>query len=339
MSAIRRIVGSALALLACALPAAEPTTPAPTPTASPTPAAAPRSGLRIHDPTAPFFAEGAWWIFGTGTRVLAARSDDLVSWKKLAPVLTEPPAWARDIAPGNEKAFYWAPDIVRLGDRWALYYSVSEFGKNTSAIALVTSPSLDPAAPDHAWTDQGIVIRSGEGSPFNAIDPSLLHDRDGRLWMAFGSFWHGLFLVELDPATGLRREPNAAPVHLAHGDEVEAPTLYRRGEYYYLFFNEGLCCRGKDSTYRVRVGRSRSVAGPYLDDAGRDLRDPVAGRLVIGTEGDFIGPGHFSVFKRDDADWASMHFYDGARNGAPTLALRRVGWTDDGWPRVEPAAP
>lgn len=304
--------------------------------AEPTPA--PRPGLGIHDPTTPIRAEGAWWIFGTGVRVLAARSDDLVSWQKLSPALAEPSPWAADIAPGNKKHHYWAPDIVRLGDGWALYYSVSEFGKNTSAIALATSPVLDPADPRHRWTDRGVVIRSGAGDSFNAIDPSLLADSDGRLWMAFGSFWSGLFLVELDPATGLRKSPSAEPVRLTHGAEIEAPTLYRRGEYYYLFFNEGLCCKGVASTYRVRVGRARSVAGPYLDDAGRDLREEGAGRLVVGTEGDFIGPGHLSVFTRDGEDWASMHFYDGARRGAPTLALRRLSWTEDGWPVVAPAA-
>lgn len=293
-----------------------------------------RRELRIHDPSTIVRAEGAWWLFGTGNRILAATSSDLVTWKRLDPALSAPPAWAAEVAPGNTHAYYWAPDVIRVGSRWFLYYSVSEFGKNTSAIGLATSPALSPADPAHAWKDRGIVIRSGREDDFNAIDPSLLLDRDGRLWMAFGSFWAGLFVVELDPATGLRRAPTTPPVQLAWSEKIEAPTLYRRGSYYYLFLNEGLCCRGKDSTYRVLVGRSRSVTGPYLDDTGRDLRER-GGRLVLGTQGDFIGPGHATVVEDAGHQWLSVHFYDGTRNGASALALRRLAWTNDGWPRVD----
>lgn len=290
--------------------------------------------LRVHDPATIMRADGAWWLFSTGHLLQAARSTDLHRWEKLPPPLAAPPAWARDVAPENKKDYYWAPEVIRRGDRHFLYYSVSEFGKNTSAIGLATASTPDPKAPGHGWTDRGIVIRSGPADRFNAIDPSLLADRDGRLWMAFGSFWDGLFLVELDPATGLRIAPDSPLHRLAYSKEIEAATLYRRGDYYYLFFNDGLCCRGKDSTYRIRVGRSRAVTGPYLDDRGRDL---VAGggRPFLGTKGDFIGPGHAGLLTDTDGrEWVSVHFYDGARNGTPTLALRRLGWTEDGWPQV-----
>ncbi|MCU0791423.1 MAG: arabinan endo-1,5-alpha-L-arabinosidase [Opitutaceae bacterium] len=292
-----------------------------------------RRKLRIHDPST-FIrdADGTWWLFATGVKVVAARSTDLSTWTYHDPVLPVAPAWAREVAPGNKNHHYWAPDVIRVGDLYHLYYSVSEFGKNTSAIALATSRALDPSAKDYGWTDRGIVIRSGPGKDFNAIDPALLID-DGRLWMAFGSFWGGIFLVELDPATGLLRDPATPPRRVAWSREIEAPTLYRRGEYIYLFVNEGLCCRGKDSTYRVRVGRSRSITGPYLDDQGRDLLE-AGGREVIATEGDFIGPGHIGLLKDGETEWASMHFYDGTRDGAPYLALRQLGWTVDGWPEI-----
>ena len=292
-----------------------------------------RRDLRIHDPSVIVRSEGAWWVFGTGNRILAARSPDLRSWKRLDPALDAPPAWAAEVAPNNKRSHFWAPDVIRVGKRWLLYYSVSEFGKNTSAIGLASSPVLNPSDPAHKWKDEGIVIRSGPKDDFNAIDPSVLLDRDGKLWMAFGSFWSGLLLVELDPATGLRRDPSAAPIQLAWSEKIEAPTLYRRGDYYYLFVNEGLCCRGKESTYRVLVGRSRSVQGPYLDDKGTDLRER-GGRLVLGTEGDFIGPGHATVVEDAGKQWLSVHFYDGTRDGASSLALRRLEWTADGWPRV-----
>jgi arabinan endo-1,5-alpha-L-arabinosidase len=293
-----------------------------------------RSDLRVHDPSTVIRADGAWWLFGTGNLVLGARSTDLKHWQKLPPILTAPPAWAREVAPGNKGNHYWAPEVIHLGNRYLLYYSVSEFGKNSSAIALATATTLDSKAPGAGWTDHGIVIRSGKDDAFNAIDPSVLADRDGRLWMAFGSFWAGLYVVELDPATGLRITSHS-PLHsVAFAQEIEAPTLYRREDYYYLFYNEGRCCRGKASTYHIRVGRSRSVTGPYLDDKGRDLMNG-GGRAFLGTQGDFIGPGHAGLLRdADEREWVSVHFYDGAKNGAPTLALRRLGWTDDGWPKV-----
>ena len=293
-----------------------------------------RRDLRIHDPSTIIHDEDAWWIFGTGRLLLAARSTDLEHWQKLPAPLASAPAWAHDVSPGNKGNYYWAPDIIRRGDRYFLYYSVSEFGKNDSAIGLATSPTLDPKKPGYGWTDRGVVIRSGPGDHFNAIDPSILADNDGRLWMAFGSFWTGIFSVELDPVTGLRIKPDSPLHQLARDQEIEAPALYHRGEYYYLFFNEGLCCRGVKSTYRIRVGRSHSITGPYLDDYGRDLIDG-GGRAFLSTEGDFIGPGHAGLLREADGrEWVSFHFYDGARNGTPTLALRRLIWTDDGWPKI-----
>lgn len=292
-----------------------------------------RVDLRLHDPSTLVRGEdGDWWLFATGRQVISAHSPDLEKWSYLDPVLAEPPAWAVEIAPGNKKHHYWAPDIIRSGDQWLLYYSVSEFGKNTSAIALATSPTLDPKSPDHRWTDRGVVIRSGKGDDYNAIDPAMLLD-EGRLWMSFGSFWGGIFLVELDPKTGLRVSPDS-PVHqIAWAKEIEAPTLYRRGEYYYLFVNHGLCCRGKDSTYRVLVGRSKKITGPYVDDQGKDLMQS-GGRAVIATQGDFIGPGHIGLLEDKGQEWASMHFYDGTKNGQPTFALRKLRWTEDGWPEI-----
>lgn len=321
----------------CATEPAPPASITQTLVAKPAPAStlAPPVGhreLRLHDPSTILRENGVWWLFATGRQITSASSPDLQTWTYHDPVLAEAPPWAIEVAPGNKKHHYWAPDILKVGKRYHLYYSVSEFGKNTSAIALATSPTLDPTRPGHGWTDHGIVIRSGPGKDYNAIDPSVFLDK-GRLWMAFGSFWGGIFLIELDPASGLRRHPESAPTQLAWSREIEAPTLYRRGSYYYLFVNEGLCCRGKDSTYRVRVGRARAITGPYLDDTGRDLRKE-GGREFLGPEGDFIGPGHVGLLRNGDQEWVSIHFYDGTRDGAPHLALRRLGWTKDDWPLI-----
>ena len=289
-----------------------------------------KRAARVHDPSTLLRVGDEWWVFATGRGVAAWRSRDLDQWRRAPAVFAEPPAWVREIVP-SQRGHFWAPDVVRIGDRVFLYYSVSSFGKNTSAIALATSPF--PAAPgaEFAWKDEGPMLRSGPGDDFNAIDPALLLDRDGRLWMAFGSFWSGLKLVELDPATGGRMTPDS-PLHaLAWKNEIEAAALHHRGDWYYLFVNWGLCCRGVDSTYEVRVGRSRSVTGPYLDRAGTELMAG-GGTPFMAGEGAFIGPGHAGVATDGEREWVSVHYYDRTENGRALLAIRRLSWTEDGWP-------
>ena len=157
--------------------------------------------------------------------------------------------------------------------------------------------------------------------------------REGGPPLGFGSFWGGIKLVELDPATGLRLAP-AGPVHaLAQKEQIEAVFLYRHDGYWYQFVNWGWCCRGDKSTYSIRVGRSREVTGPYRDKDGADLRAG-GGSLLLGTEGRFIGPGHAGVIADGGRHLLSFHFYDGDRAGRSRLAVRPLGGDADGWPRV-----
>jgi arabinan endo-1,5-alpha-L-arabinosidase len=156
---------------------------------------------------------------------------------------------------------------------------------------------------------------------------------DGKLWLAYGSFWSGIKLVELDPKSGKRLAPDS-PLHaLAHQEEIEAAAIHRHGDHYYLFVNWGRCCRGVKSTYNIRVGRSPEITGPYLDKEGTDLRKG-GGSLVLATEGRFIGPGHAGILKEGERCWLSFHFYDGSENGRSKLAIRGLEWTKDGWPAV-----
>lgn len=228
----------------------------------------------------------------------------------------------------------WAPDVLRADGLYRLYYSVSTFGKQVSAIGLTTGPTLDPASPDYRWTDRGPVIQSTNGSPFNAIDPSVTVDADSRHWMVFGSFWKGLYLVQLDPKTGLRLSDDS-PVHrLASNDAIEAACLTQHGAFHYLFVNWGRCCRGTNSTYEVRVGRSQSITGPYRDREGRDLVDG-GGALFLKTTGRFIGPGHIGILSEGGTNWFSYHYYDAQSEGRSRLALGHLEWGDDGWPVAE----
>jgi arabinan endo-1,5-alpha-L-arabinosidase len=174
-------------------------------------------------------------------------------------------------------------------------------------------------------------VESHAADAFNTIDPSVMQDTDGSLWLAFGSFWSGIKLIQLDANTGKRVALDSPIYSIAYHDPIEAACLSRHNDHYYLFVNWGLCCRGTNSTYNIRVGRSSKITGPYLDQEGKDLAQG-GGTLFLATEGTFIGPGHAGVFHEGEVDYLSCHFYDRNRGGAATLAVRRLIWTADSWP-------
>lgn len=276
-------------------------------------------------------------MFSTGQGVRSYSSADLKLWTPGPPVFREMPAWHREVVP-NHRGHLWAPDVIKIGGRYLLYYSVSAWGRNASAIGLATNPTLDPTAAEYAWRDEGIVVRSFATNDFNAIDPAVVVDEQNRLWMSFGSFWSGIKLVELDGATGRRAFP-AGPIHsLAHAETIEAPCLHRHGEHYYLFVNWGLCCRGTNSTYQIRVGRSPTILGPYLDQDGRDLLVG-GGAFLLGSTGSMIGPGHAGILGSGRDELLSFHYYDAREGGRPTLGLRALKWDTDGWPTVTSPSP
>lgn len=292
-------------------------------------------GVRLHDPSTIVKCKDEYWIFYTGRDVRSYRSKDLLKWEAGPVVFSNAPAWVAETVPANRSGRdFWAPDVIQVGDRYLLYYSVSSFGKNTSAIGLVTNPTLDPDDPKYQWTDQGVVITSSPRDDFNAIDPALFQDANGSLWMPFGSFWGGIKMIQLDPQTGKRIAPDSPVYGLAHYDSIEAPFIYRHDGKYYLFVNWGFCCRGTNSTYEIRVGRSDKVTGPYRDREGKDLLLG-GGMQLLGTEDVFIGPGHAGILKEDDKFWFGFHFYNAAQRGSSTYAIRPLRWDQDGWPVVD----
>jgi arabinan endo-1,5-alpha-L-arabinosidase len=291
-------------------------------------------GVRVHDPSTIVKCQDEYWVFHTGRGVSSYHSKDLVHWEAGPRIFTNPPSWAAEAVPENRNTHYWAPDVIHLDGRYLVYYSISTFGKNTSAIGLVSNPTLDPADPRYRWTDEGIVIQSKAGDRFNAIDPAVTQDADGNLWLAFGSFWSGIRLIQLDPKTGRRLAPDSPNHLLAHFDSIEAAFIHRHAGYYYLFVNWGICCRGVNSTYNMRVGRSARITGPYVDKNGKDLREN-GGTLLLDTVRPFIGPGHAGIISEKGTNWLSCHFYDGTRRGMSTLAILPLQWEPDGWPKVE----
>lgn len=330
--------------------------PAPTPTPTPTPSATatppPSSGLELtgdimpaHDPA--IIRDGnTWFLFTTGSQndregMLAMRtSSDLTAWTWHGPAYRTLPDWARQSLP--DATGIWAPDIVRRGGEYRLYYSISNaFGRNRSAIGLTVNNALNSNSPASGWTDRGPVVQSVETDNFNAIDPAVFTDADGREWMAFGSFWSGIKMVELDPATGLRLN-GADTIHSLASrpfpGAVEAPFVVRRDGFYYLFVSFDTCCDGVNSTYNTVVGRSRTVTGPYVARDGRAMMEG-GGTPVLpnaqGTGARFVGRGHVAVLQDTGGDHIVYHAYDRERNGAPTLRVQRLNWDTDGWPTTE----
>lgn len=310
-----------------------------------TAAAIPLTGqLGIHDP-ARINKEGArYYTYGTGFKfgsfaapIISKYSDDLTNWHDGPAVFSSIPAWAQAEVPNNP-GFMWAPDVFYFDGEYRMYYSVSSFGSQNSVIGMATNTTLDFTSPSYAWVDQGMVIESETGqSPYNTIDPGVFYDDNtNRMWLTFGSFWNGIYTTELNPATGMRITPNSSRLNIARNpanefNAIEAPFLTERDGYYYLFVNWDTCCQGVNSTYKIRVGRSTSATGPFLDRNGTAMTAG-GGELFLATDGSKIGPGHFSDFSEDSIDYFSYHYYDGTDNGRSKLAIEEFSYTYDGWP-------
>jgi arabinan endo-1,5-alpha-L-arabinosidase len=292
-------------------------------------------GITTRDPSTIVKCKEEYWVFYTGRGVPSYHSRDLVKWERGPAVFQVAPEWIAKIVPENRNLLYWAPDIIKLGDRYLLYYAVSSFGKMTSAIGLATNPTLDPADPAYHWTDEGFVVRTKDGDGYNAIDPSVFQDRDGSLWMAFGSYWSGIKLTQLDSQTGKQVAQESKLFSLAYNESIEASYLCRHEDYYYLFVNWGSCCQGPKSTYNIRVGRSKTVTGPYLDKAGLDMLHRGGSLFLATTNGPLIGPGHASSLNAQGKEWFTSDFEGDVRmDGKATLAIMPLRWNADSWPEA-----
>lgn len=283
-----------------------------------------------------------YYIFYTSQGIERKTSTDLRNWTINGRIFPgNPPAWTTNAVSGFT-GFFWAPDIAFFNGRYNLYYSCSTFGTIDSAIGLVTSPSLQTPV----WTDQGKVIQSdavGFTQPetdltsFNCIDPCVLVDTNGSVWLAFGSYSDGILVMQIDPTTGKRIATNSPITKIASSttsffsNTEEGSCLYQRGGFYYLFVNFGGCCSGVNSTYNIRVGRSTSVTGPYLDRSGASLLNG-GGTMLLESTARFIGPGHAAIMNDNGTNWFTYHYYDGNNNGAPTLGFNRLYWSADDWP-------
>lgn len=298
----------------------------------------------VHDPVMAY-EDGTYYLFATGHGIQQMTSRDCKTWTvSPQPVMTVIPQWTRDSVPGFTN-HVWAPDIIRWHDRWWLAYSCSTFGKNGSAIGLLSSSSLKSPI----WNDEGCIVTSREQRDnWNAIDPNFIIDEDDQPWLVWGSFWDGIQMARLDttmhlakgeiPRTiarryspkDLNRMPNPTSQY-AGTNAIEAPFIMKHGGYYYLFVSWDYCCMGSKSTYRVVVGRSKTVDGPYVDRDGEDMREGGGTPVIAGDKKEFEALGHCAAYHYDDKDIFICHGYSIAHNGASILVQRLIRWTADGW--------
>ncbi|HTN19891.1 MAG TPA: arabinan endo-1,5-alpha-L-arabinosidase [Pelobium sp.] len=302
-----------------------------------------RQNISVHDPVLIKQAD-TYYLFCTGRGVSKWSSKDLKSWKREKPVFATPPQWAVDTIP-NFKGHIWAPDISFYKGKYYLYYSVSAFGKNTSAIGVATNTTLNEDDLNYHWEDHGRVIQSYPNKTnWNAIDPNVIADENGDAYMVFGSFWDGLKMAKLSEdrlsitedinklKTVASRKSNPKD---AGGNAIEAPFIFRKNDYYYLFASIDYCCRGAKSTYKMIVGRSKHITGPFVDNKEIDMAK-AGGKLLLQGNEKWHGVGHNAVVSFDGTDYLVFHAYDAEDNGISKLQIKKITWDENNWPTVDP---
>ncbi|WP_094759003.1 family 43 glycosylhydrolase [Sedimentisphaera salicampi] len=288
----------------------------------------------VHDPSM-IYSEGFYYVFSTGSGISIRRSSDLKHWKYIGRVFSDIPSWVQDKVEGVSG--FWAPDITYHNGKYYICYSASTFGSQTSVLGLASNATLNPTDPNYQWVDEGEIIDSPPADPpaYNAIDGAFVKDESSNMWLTFGSFWEGIMLTRLDNST-LKPASSPAEIHQiarrSNSSAIEAPYITYRNGWYYLFVNWDHCCRGTDSTYKIVVGRSESIEGPYKDKNGEPLLQGTGGTLFAGDSGRWIGPGHADITKVDGQNYFTYHAYDGLDEGTPTLRVNYLQFDQQDWP-------
>lgn len=285
--------------------------------------------IGIHDPSI-LKAGSSYYLFSTHGTLHAHTSTDRTNFSDDGFALSSLPLWTN--AYTGASGDLWAPDASAHNGQYWLYFAASTFGSSDSAIGLAMSPTGVPGT----FVDTGAsVYTSTSCAGSNAIDPASAVDASGNAWLVFGSWSSGIQIVPVDNATGV--PTGAACTQLAYhpsGTGIEGSYIYPHGGYYYLFASIDTCCNGVSSTYRIIVGRSSSITGPYTDRGGLALTQG-GGTILLSAHGNINGPGGESVFSDTDGDVLVYHYYDGNNGGDPALGINLLAWTSDGWPYVQ----
>lgn len=279
---------------------------------------------RAHDPTMCKDNSGTYFVFSTGPGIEIRTSTDRTAWTLRGLVWPNGASWTNTYT-GTTNGSLWAPDCYYQNGKFILYYAASTFGSQNSAIFMATSTTGLPGS----WTNQGLVISSSSSNNFNAIDPNLLVD--GSIWyMSLGSFWTGIKGVPISSSTGKPTTSTLTSLsQRASPDAIEASVIYKFGSFYYLFTSWDNCCQGTSSTYNIRVGRSSTYNGNYVDQSGVALTNG-GGTLVLQTHDGIFGPGGQDLMTDNDGPILIYHYYTSTGSW---LGINRLDFSS-GWPVV-----
>lgn len=283
----------------------------------------------LPDPTVIRAKDGYFYLYATEDtpHVPIYKSKNLVDWEFVGTAFTS------QTRPSFEpKAGIWAPDINYIKNQYVLYYSMSVWGgEQTCGVGVATAEH-----PQGPFTDRGKMFRSNEIGVQNSIDPFYIED-GGKKYLFWGSF-RGLYYIELSD-DGLTIKPGSEKKRIA-GTAFEGVYIHKKHGYYYMFASIGSCCNGLKSTYKLVVGRSTSLFGPYTDKSGKDMLDN-GYEVVIGPNKGFVGNGHCSEIVQDKKknDWIFYHGVDVNNPHGRVLLLDQIKWDKDKWPYVEGNSP
>lgn len=279
----------------------------------------------VHDP---FVIEHKkeFYLYTTSNFINIKKSKDLINWDDIGTVFDEvPKEISSHVSYGNVLC---CPDVSFFNQKYHLYYAKTNYGSYQSAIGLVVNKTLDVNDKNYKWVDKGIVLKSFENSNFNAIDPNICFDDYGNVWMAWGSFGNGIRIKKINPLTGLPLGKEKIIAYRGQNGAIEAASIHKKNGYYWLFVSFDFCCKELKSNYKIMVGRSKNITGPYLDFNGKDMING-GGTLVLQSYEKYKGTGHCTLFKKDNQDYMVHHYYDEERNGRPSFSIRKVYWGDN----------
>lgn len=287
------------------------------------------------DPSVVQAPDGAFYAYGTGGT--CRKSYDLVHWEDMGIALKRP-TWNDSVRTDKEGKVHpmrfslWALDVSRVGKKYLVHYASAYWGNETRTglgVAEGTSPTK--------FTDCGKMFCSTEIGVQNSIDPCYVKDK-GKKYLIWGSF-RRLYMGRLTKDG--KRIKNPSRLTQVAGTAFEGAMVYKRKGYYYLFASVGTCCEGAKSTYHTVVGRSKKLAGPYVDRQGGRMLDNHYETVIKGNDR-WKGPGHNSEIitdKKGDT-WLLYHAYDAQDpEKGRVMLLDKLLWDEEGWPYVEGGTP
>ena len=287
------------------------------------------------DPSVVKAPDGAFYAYGTGGT--CRKSYDLVNWEDMG-IALQRPTWNDSVRTDKNgkqhpmRFSLWALDVSRVGKKYLVHYASAYWGNETRTglgVAEGTSPT--------EFTDCGKMFRSTEIGVQNSIDPCYVKDK-GKKYLIWGSF-RRLYMGRLTKDG--KRIKNPSHLTQVAGTAFEGAMVYKRKGYYYLFASVGTCCEGAKSTYHTVVGRSKKLAGPYVDRQGGRMLDNHYETVIKGNDR-WKGPGHNSeiITDKEGDTWLLYHAYDALDpEKGRVMLLDKLLWDEEGWPYVEGGTP